>query len=836
MERATVSISHQPSTINDKPWIRLEKPFGTVRVLPELADVLAGSGGLRIDAWRCEGSATIVKAGRHRTVYRVALPQGTFFAKHFHAAGWTARLPDLVRPCKAERELSSIRCLAAAGIPTVEPVAVAMRRTGPLLVESWLVTRAIETAETLDEFLVRQSGAGWPHGLRQHLAERLGAFVARLHRCGLHYRDLHAGNVLVRVESNGALRLWLIDPHPLRKRRRLSTRQAAGNLAQFQHFFSTRTTPAERLRFLEAYWGHLFDRTLSRRERRARLPEIESASRRWSRRAFDKADRKWHDGHRKLIIIRREGVHCRGVAELGEDILAQVAAEPEAAGTLIPAAIDVAVQKRVWKQCDGDEPPVVDRRWLGRTRRWGRARAVWEIGHALLRRGIPTPRPLLFCEMATGGLRSEFVVTESAGTSPVSGAVVERSAFLHSAGRLLRRLHENGFLHAGLSPGVFLAGRRRGKAVIGGVESIEPVGRVSRRQVVAQLARLNSRSVRPTERLRFLLAYLGWRRRSDWKPLWRAVQRADSSPGKPTGRNPWASKGTPPALSRRRFLKTASLAAALWAGCRTSQKEHLARPARHSIRSGSMIVMSDFRLESHDPLIEDLVQLRKCVSVALDLPVQREEVVIYIFRTQREFRNYLNAAYPNLPSRRAYFVGTRDELAVYTYWGERIQEDLRHEYTHGLLHASLKAVPLWLDEGLAEYFEVAGPRPGTVNTEYAGRIAASLANGWTPNLRKLEQMEDFSQMQHIHYQEAWAWVHFLLHHSDQSRQILLGYLNDLRTHRRPASLSERLRRDLPGFEQQFVAYVAGLQTPQLLPAAFERSGGVHVPTAAPFPH
>ncbi|GIT30210.1 MAG: hypothetical protein Ct9H300mP1_22560 [Planctomycetaceae bacterium] len=45
-------------------------------------------------------------------------------------------------------------------------------------------------------------------------------------------------------------------------------------------------------------------------------------------------------------------------------------------------------------------------------------------------------------------------------------------------------------------------------------------------------------------------------------------------------------------------------------------------------------------------------------------------------------------------------------------------EDLRHEFTHGVLHSSLKRVPLWLDEGLAEYFEVVGPKPGGVNTEY----------------------------------------------------------------------------------------------------------------------
>ena len=56
------------------------------------------------------------------------------------------------------------------------------------------------------------------------------------------------------------------------------------------------------------------------------------------------------------------------------------------------------------------------------------------------------------------------------------------------------------------------------------------------------------------------------------------------------------------------------------------------------------------------------------------------------------------------PSRAA--SAAREDLLVYTYWGDRIQQDLRHELTHALLHSVLKDVPLWLDEGLAEYFEL----------------------------------------------------------------------------------------------------------------------------------
>ncbi len=57
---------------------------------------------------------------------------------------------------------------------------------------------------------------------------------------------------------------------------------------------------------------------------------------------------------------------------------------------------------------------------------------------------------------------------------------------------------------------------------------------------------------------------------------------------------------------------------------------------------------------------------------------------------------------------------------MYTWWGDRILRKIcGTNIPHGLLHAALeRAVSLWLDEGLAEYFEVAGAStPRRVNTD-----------------------------------------------------------------------------------------------------------------------
>ena len=150
-------------------------------------------------------------------------------------------------------------------------------------------------------------------------------------------------------------------------------------------------------------------------------------------------------------------------------------------------------------------------------------------------------------------------------------------------------------------------------------------------------------------------------------------------------------------------------------------------------------------------------------------------------------------------------------MAVYTFWGDRIQEDLRHEFTHGLLHAGMREVPLWLDEGLAEYFEVAGASPGEVNGQYVTQLTTAMGNDWHPDLKRLESLGDFSQMQRIDYQESWAWVHFMLHSTPDARDALLGYIEDLRSGSAAVPLSQRLEEDHPQVAQRFTNYIASLQ-------------------------
>lgn len=246
-------------------------------------------------------------------------------------------------------------------------------------------------------------------------------------------------------------------------------------------------------------------------------------------------------------------------------------------------------------------------------------------------------------------------------------------------------------------------------------------------------------------------------------------------------------------------------------GCQT-QPKYTGLPRKTSIKNDGLKVLSDVKLAKDHELLVDLENLRDEIATELNLPPQKQQVVVYLFGSEERYRDYMRSAFPQLPPRRAYFVGSSKELAVYTFWGERVQEDLRHEYTHGILHATLKDVPLWLDEGLAEYFELAG-KPGQINPEYASRLSQAIASGWEPDMARLERLESVGQMQRSDYQEAWAWVHFMMHDGDDSRAVLLGYLKTLQTQKNAGSLVARLQEDIPSFNVRFASYVATIRMP-----------------------
>jgi hypothetical protein len=200
----------------------------------------------------------------------------------------------------------------------------------------------------------------------------------------------------------------------------------------------------------------------------------------------------------------------------------------------------------------------------------------------------------------------------------------------------------------------------------------------------------------------------------------------------------------------------------------------------------------DFPLPPDHRLIRELQSERNDIYTTLGLPPSEEQIFVHLFHDADTYHEHLARKFPMVPNRRAFFVETDTKLHVYAHWSDRVAEDLRHEVGHGYLHASVPAIPLWIDEGLAEYFEV--PRGhGGLNRPHLLLLADLMeVNGWHPDLHKLEALSSAGEMQQEHYAEAWAWVYFLLNSTPDRRELLTEYLTELRETGRAAPLSERL--------------------------------------------
>ncbi len=223
-------------------------------------------------------------------------------------------------------------------------------------------------------------------------------------------------------------------------------------------------------------------------------------------------------------------------------------------------------------------------------------------------------------------------------------------------------------------------------------------------------------------------------------------------------------------------------------------------PGQHSARIGRAVFYTDFPLQTNDAAFRDLKDLPDQIETELGVPTSDALIQVFLFDDEDKYHAFLKAKDPKLPMRSAYFfaepgrgIGTGPELQVYTWTGPRLTIDLRHELTHALLHGTLKAVPLWLDEGLAGYFEQPPANAG-INVSHLEslRVPEPGKPAFRGDLARLEKLKAVDQMGRPEYQEAWAWVHYMLTGDSKGRAVLLAYLQSLRTTPTPGLLLPKL--------------------------------------------
>jgi tRNA A-37 threonylcarbamoyl transferase component Bud32 len=559
------------------------------QVAPEHRELLLDANGLRLEEWLRAGQARVVKHGPHRTVYRVDLPELSFYLKHYRLPNTRAWLRELVRPSKARMEHDRALAVAARGVPTITPLALGEAAGwGPG--ESGLITLTLDGTEPLNQFLeITLAGFDSPRRirLRVNIARALAGLIARMHDAGIRHNDLHAGNILNRLGADDQPSLYLIDLHAVHVGAPLDWKASRDNLVMLNRWFVMRCHRADRLRFWQAYCRNraangivrFFHPVTPSPPHPVIFPEwakdLESRTRASNLEFWFGRDKRCLERNRYYRWIRSDIVAGFAVTDLDRAALRTLLSNPDEPFQRSGVALFKDGRSSTVAEFDlveGDETRrVICKRfrvtspadpWKALLRRSQAVRS-WVNGQGLRERCLPTPRPLAVFHRRSAGLaRDGYLLTEKIPNAVHLATYVERLGPLAEAERrlLLRQrieqlarlvavMHDRGVCHRDLKAANVLVSSSAnqvpslkedfGPFFLIDLASATLGYTVEQARRERDLTRLHASfhqnaALTRTDKLRLLRTYLRpasfalrrAERKQHWKSWWRAVERA----------------------------------------------------------------------------------------------------------------------------------------------------------------------------------------------------------------------------------------------------------------------------------------------------------------------
>jgi tRNA A-37 threonylcarbamoyl transferase component Bud32 len=487
--------------------------------------------------------AVIISGHPDRHVAQVTLGEGAAavraFLKREHRVPWKERLANAWGGfgfvSKSYREYLLLLALRGVGIPCPEPIAAGEDSRG----RAFLLVRELSGACDLRLFL-RDRRAGQP-AQRRELARRLGEALSLVHDAGFDHPDLYSKHVLVNGRSGA---LHFLDWQRARRRRFVGWPQRWHALAALDATLAAEAATArERLTCLRAYLRATLQVHVPRPFVAAALHHIRRHSRRLQcrRRVRELRQSPLNPGTQNLIWLDGEALCVtRAFQDEMPDGVAEWLSE---AGR--PAGPAEQVQQSV-VPLPGLRQAALVRRRSHRPLRW-----LWALLHRrpltspeleqaatlfrLQRFGVATPRLLAVGQRHPRPWQTEsFLLTEhTEGAVPLAcwlarqsgrplwtAELKQRRRLLRQAGDMLRRLRDAGYRAGHLDARHFLLqpaeaddAPPRVAVVLGSLEGIvrrqDPRADCARRELAALHEEFSDLLGSGTDRLRFLLAYLG---------------------------------------------------------------------------------------------------------------------------------------------------------------------------------------------------------------------------------------------------------------------------------------------------------------------------------------
>jgi tetratricopeptide (TPR) repeat protein len=268
------------------------------------------------------------------------------------------------------------------------------------------------------------------------------------------------------------------------------------------------------------------------------------------------------------------------------------------------------------------------------------------------------------------------------------------------------------------------------------------------------------------------------------------------------------------------------------------------------VRSGHFVVASNASEVDARGVAEDFEQIRSLFhSTFPELRVDpAQPIVILAARDEATMKMLAPEEWGGeghiRPSGLFHSDGDRDYVVLrLDAAGTTAYHTVYHEYTHALLHLNFSRIPLWLSEGVAEFFGNSTVSPQEARTGNVDKTHLYILskNAWMP----IETLLDVSESSpyyneknpaSVFYAESWAVAHYLLLDPEARReQLLKKYLLNWNLSGDRVSAGREAFGDLGKFGERVKRYVhdANWREGVVLPGATNSAGDFRVRTLAP---
>ena len=485
----------------------------------------------------------VLRRTPNRCVRLVRAEGGSLIVKWFHHRGVMGVLRALFAGTPAARQWKALVGARQAGLPSPSGIALGEQK-GIFRRESLLAVQFLDNTEALADALWGPKRVAGKR--RREVVREVAALVRKAHDRGFYLRDLHARNILIKLNGAG-VEAYLIDLQSFSERRSLKPGKRWKNLAVF-HGGCTEASQTERLCFLKHYLSQpapfSFDlRTLA--------AELDAKGMR--HRSFI-----WQSRQRRCVRENRDFVRVQtppfsGFARRAcwDNGLSSLLREPEA--FLRGPDTRLVKDSKTTTVAVAGEPPA--RFYIKRYNYQGaayatkdffrssRARRTWIAANSLEMRGIPVARPLLYLERRRLGLLLDsYILTQAiAGVmlrdifrryDAAGYRIGEKRTLLGDLARFLKKMHRNGVAHRDLKGTNFMVQETAAGSYYFHIVDFDGIrlGPLSSYRRIKNLARLGEECHRHScftygDRLRFLKTYLGAKEAKAWKTVWRTIAK-----------------------------------------------------------------------------------------------------------------------------------------------------------------------------------------------------------------------------------------------------------------------------------------------------------------------